>query len=95
MPSISSLVLDSTDSHAHDKISSVQVQIQMVAVEPGCISSVEPVYLPGFMGVDRQPFRYTAARTAACPISSADQNSWTAPLLKTQTLEYGFLTTTD
>ena len=36
-----------------DQISSVQIQVQLVIVEPGGFFKVEPFYLQGFMGMDR------------------------------------------
>ena len=48
--------LDSIDRHVVNQIPQLQGQIRLVAVEPGGFSSLEPVYLSGFMGMDRPSF---------------------------------------
>ena len=45
--------MDSTDHHAADQVPTIQIGFQLVSVELGGISSVEYVYLSGFVEVDR------------------------------------------
>jgi len=44
--------LDIINRHAHGKVSSVQVQIRLVAVEPGGVFALEPFSIQGFTGMD-------------------------------------------
>jgi hypothetical protein len=63
--------LDSIDRHAANQVSWFQVQIRLVAVEPGGLSPLESVYLPGFMGMDRSSLRCSTDNARVCPISSS------------------------
>ena len=49
------LNLDSTGINFVDQIPAIQVQVRLVAIEPGCAITMEPVYLQCVMGLDRQP----------------------------------------
>ena len=44
--------LDSTHRDTSHKVPSIQIQIWVVIIQSGRISSVEPLYLPLFMGMD-------------------------------------------
>jgi glycosyltransferase involved in cell wall biosynthesis len=71
--------LDSIDCHAADQVPSVQIQVRMVAIESGGLPALEPLYLQGYMGMDRPPIRCTTHNAKACPTCVIVARSWTAP----------------
>lgn len=45
--------LDSIDRRPDSEVPEVPIAVPVVAVEPGGDAAIQPVHLPGFMGLDR------------------------------------------